>query len=127
MTRYSDSSVFKRSRRYDDYGRHATEIAEHVYCRRIAGDASTPPPFAVAIPSPARFGAEVLSCLPEAGCGYSCPLSESALPDHATTVQAFRRRGIAFFNVGWDQLASSAGPFSKRTSVKHQMMFIDQG
>ena len=43
----------------DDDGRHATEIAEHVYCRRIAGDDSTPPPFAVAIPSPARFDAEV--------------------------------------------------------------------
>ena len=44
---------------YDDYGRHATEIAEHEHCRRIAGDDSTPPPFAVAIPSPARFDAEV--------------------------------------------------------------------
>ena len=42
-----------------DYGRHATEIAEHEHCRRIAGDDSTPPPFAVAIPSPARFDAEV--------------------------------------------------------------------
>ncbi len=40
-------------------GRHATEIAEHEHCRRIAGDDSTPPPFAVAIPSPARFDAEV--------------------------------------------------------------------
>ena len=43
----------------DDYGRHATEIAEHEHCRRIAGDDSTPPSFAVAIPSPARFDAEV--------------------------------------------------------------------
>ncbi len=39
--------------------RHATEIADHVYSRRIAGDDSTPPPFAVAIPSSARFDAEV--------------------------------------------------------------------
>ena len=45
----------------DDYGRHATEIAEHEHCRRIAGDDSTPPPFAVAIPSPTRFDAEVHS------------------------------------------------------------------
>ena len=34
-------------------------IAEHEHCRRIAGDDSTPPPFAVAIPSPARFDAQV--------------------------------------------------------------------
>ena len=27
----------------------------------------------------------------EAGCGYSRPLSASALPDHATTLRAFRR------------------------------------
>ena len=43
----------------DDYGRHATKIAEHDHCRRIAGDDSTPPPFTVAIPSPARFDADV--------------------------------------------------------------------
>ena len=42
-----------------DYGRHATKIAEHEHCRRIAGDDSTPPPFAVAIPSPAGFDADV--------------------------------------------------------------------
>ena len=50
---------FQKLAIYDDYGRHATEIAEHEHCRRIAGDDSTPPPFAVAIPSPARFDAEV--------------------------------------------------------------------
>ena len=44
---------------YDDYGRHAAKIAEHEHCRRIAGDDSTPPPFAFAFPSPARFDAEV--------------------------------------------------------------------
>ena len=43
----------------DDDGRHAIKLAEHVYCRRIAGDDSTPPSFAVAIPSPARFDAQV--------------------------------------------------------------------
>ncbi len=43
----------------DDDGRHATEIAKHVYCRRIAGNGSTPPSFAVAIPSPTRFDAEI--------------------------------------------------------------------
>ena len=41
-----------------DDGWHANEIAEHVYCRRIAGDDSTPTPLAVAIPPPARFDAE---------------------------------------------------------------------
>ena len=50
---------FQKLAMYDDYGRHASEIAEHEHCRRIAGDDSTPPPFAVAIPSPARFDAEV--------------------------------------------------------------------
>ncbi len=50
---------FQKLAMSDDFGRHATEIAEHVYCRRITSDASTPPPFAVAIPSPARFDAEV--------------------------------------------------------------------
>ena len=50
---------FQKLAMYDDYGRHATEIAEHEHCRRIAGDDSTPPPFAVAIPSSARFDAEV--------------------------------------------------------------------
>ncbi len=50
---------FQKFAMYDDYGRHATEIAEHEHCRRIAGDDSTPPPFAVAIPSSARFDAEV--------------------------------------------------------------------
>ena len=50
---------FQKLAMYDDYGRHATEIAEHEHCRRIAGDDSTPPPFALAIPSPARFDAEV--------------------------------------------------------------------
>ncbi len=50
---------FQKLAMYDDYGRHATEIAEHEHCRRIAGDDSTPPPFAVAIPSPAKFDAEV--------------------------------------------------------------------
>ena len=43
---------FQKLAMYDDYGRHATEIAEHEHCRRIAGDDSTPPPFAVTIPSP---------------------------------------------------------------------------
>ena len=45
----------------NDDGRHATEIeiAKHVYCRRIAGNGSTPPSFAVAIPSPTRFDAEI--------------------------------------------------------------------
>ena len=42
---------FQKLAMYDDYGRHATEIAEHEHCRRIAGDDSTPPPFALAIPS----------------------------------------------------------------------------
>ena len=41
-----------------DYGRHATKIAEHEHCRRIAGDDSTPPSFAEVIPPPARFDAE---------------------------------------------------------------------
>ncbi len=50
---------FQKLAMYDDYGRHATEIAEHEHCHRIAGGDSTPPPFAVAIPSPARFDAEV--------------------------------------------------------------------
>ena len=50
---------FQKLSMYDDYGRHAAEIAEHEHCRRIAGDDSTPPPFAVAIPSPTRFDAEV--------------------------------------------------------------------
>ena len=50
---------FQKLAMYDDYGRHATKIAEHEHCRRIAGDDSTPPPFAVAIPSSARFDAEV--------------------------------------------------------------------
>jgi len=29
---------FQKLAMYDDYGRHATEIAEHEHCRRIAGD-----------------------------------------------------------------------------------------
>ena len=43
----------------NDDGRHATEIAKHEHCRRIAGDDSTAPSFAAAIPSPARFDTEV--------------------------------------------------------------------
>ena len=50
---------FQKLAMSDDYGRHATEIAEHEHCRRIAGDDSTPSSLAVAIPSPARFDAEV--------------------------------------------------------------------
>ena len=61
MTQCSGRSVFKMLAMDDDDGRHATEIeiAEHEHCRRIAGDDSTPPPFAVSIPSSARFDAEV--------------------------------------------------------------------
>jgi len=95
---------FQKLAIYDDYGRHATEIAEHEHCRRIAGDDSTPPPFALAIPSPERFDAEVHPCLPEAGCGYSFPLTVSALPDHATTLRAFRRPAG-----GTAELASTSG------------------
>jgi hypothetical protein len=50
---------FQRLATYDDNGRHATEIAEHEHCRRIAGDDSTRPSLAVAIPSPGRFDTEV--------------------------------------------------------------------
>ncbi len=40
----------------DDDGRHAIKLAEHEHCRPIAGDASTPPPFAFRSPRPRLRG-----------------------------------------------------------------------